>query len=481
MHRQRAVFPNGFLWGGATSACQTEGGWQADGKGISTADILTRGSALYPRTYQPNLDSAYEYPSHEAIDFYHHYKEDIRLFAEAGFRCYRMSVAWARIFPNGDDRDPNEKGLAFYRDVFETCRQYGIEPIVTISHYDMPLSLSLRYRGWSSRAVITAYVRYARLLLDRFGDLVRYWIPFNEINCLTIPLGTVFGGGLVGQKSGSLLPQDDNAQLRFQCLHHQFVAAAQVTAYAHENHPNLQIGTMIAYYCTYPYSCRPEDVRLSQQHHQIHNLFCLDVQLRGQYPSYIWRYFDENEIRLSMAECDEQLLRQGVADFCGFSYYFSNCVSGDQSLERSMGNLMEGVKNPWLEQSAWGWQIDPDGLRITLNELYSRYQRPLMVLENGLGARDEMVDGKIHDPYRIEYLRRHIAAAREAIGDGVNLLAYTIWGCIDLVSVSTGEMEKRYGIVYVDLQDNGTGSGKRFRKDSFYWYQRVIRSNGEEL
>jgi 6-phospho-beta-glucosidase len=474
-------FPEDFLWGGATSACQVEGAWRADGKGISVADVLTLGNAGHPRRVTVKISGEYKYPSHEASDFYHRYQEDIALFAEAGFRCYRMSIAWTRIFPNGDESTPNKEGLAFYHRVFDLCRENGIEPIVTISHYDTPLQLCIAYGGWHNRAMIEQYVNYAITVIDEFHDKVKYWITFNEINGMTIPLGTVFGGGMIGAVSDTLMPDHDNAIMRFQGLHHQFIAAAKTVAFAKKTYPGLLVGTMIAYYCTYPYSCRPEEVRMAQRHNQVHNLFVLDVQLRGAYPNYIWCYFEEEGIQIEMKAEDAMTLQDGVSAFCGISYYFSNCISSDKTLENSMGNLMLGVKNPYLTQSEWGWQIDPEGLRIALNDLYDRYRVPLMVLENGLGAKDRIENGAVHDPYRIAYLREHIAAAQKAIQDGVDLIAYTIWGCVDIPSVSTGEMAKRYGIIYVDKQDDGTGTLARIKKDSFYWFQSVIVNNGEEL
>ncbi|MDQ0360657.1 glycoside hydrolase family 1 protein [Breznakia pachnodae] len=474
------AFPKGFLWGGATSASQIEGSWNTDGKGISIADVLTKGSKTTERVCSSNLNKKYEYPSHDAIRFYDYYKEDIKLFAEAGFKCYRMSISWTRIFPNGDEEEANKEGIEFYRNIFEECRNYNIEPIVTISHYEMPLYLSKKYNGWTDRKVIDCYVKYAKYIIDKFHSYVKYWITFNEINCLTIPLGTVYGGGMLLDEK-ALLPEKNNAEERFQCLHHQFLASAVVSQYTHEEYSDIKIGCMIAYYCTYPYSCHPEDMLLAQKHHQVHNLFCLDVQIKGKYPSYIDRYFKENGIKVKVDKSDKDILKKGTVDFCGISYYFSNCISATTSLEPAMGNLMKGSKNPYLKNSEWGWQIDPVGLRYTLNDIYDRYNVPIMVLENGLGARDTIEQNSVHDEYRIEYLREHIGSISEAYNDGVDVIAYTIWGCIDLISVSTGEMSKRYGIIYVDKNDDDTGTYKRIKKDSFYWYKNVIVSNGEHL
>lgn len=480
MQQDKGSFPDDFLWGGAVSACQTEGGWNVNGKGASIADCMALGDKEEGRKCFPSLDKKYIYPSHYGNHFYEHYEEDIKLFAEAGFRCFRMSVAWTRIFPTGEEETPNQAGLDYYRSVFETCRKYKIEPIVTILHYDLPLALAMKYEGWSNPKLIPLYEKYAKTIIDEYADLVVYWIPFNEINCLTLPLGTVFGGGIIEKEGCNILPEQDDMERRYRCLHHQFLAAAWVSAYAHEKYPHIRVGTMIAYYCTYPYSCRPEDVRMAQEHHKIHNLLCLDVRLKGKYPWYMKKFFRENKISITCSKEEKELLQKGTADFCGFSYYFSNCISGQQGLESSMGNLMAGVKNPYLKQSEWGWQIDAEGLRIALNELYGRYEVPLMVLENGLGARDKVEEGKIQDTYRIAYLKEHINAVKEALEDGVDVKAYTAWGCIDLVSVSTGEMDKRYGIIYVDFDNKGNGSGKRIPKESYYWYRQVIESGGKE-
>lgn len=480
MRRSNGTFPKDFLWGGAVSACQTEGSWQADGKGPSVADCMAVGDRDGGRKCFPSLTPGKRYPSHDGNRFYEHYEEDLKMLGEGGFRCFRMSVAWSRIFPTGEETEPNAAGLAYYRRVFEACRKNHMEPIVTISHYDLPLALSRKYNGWSSPELIPLYERYARTVIDAFSGLVRYWITFNEINCLTLPLGTVFGGGILKGEGCDILPEEDDAALRYRCLHHQFLAAAKVTAYAHEKYPHIRIGSMIAYYCTYPYSCRPQDVRLAQEHHQLHNLFCLDVQIRGEYPYYMRSFFEKMDIPFPCSSEDAEILKAGKADFCGISYYFSNCIGTEPGLEPSMGNLMAGVKNPYLQQSEWGWQIDPDGLRTALNELYHRYRVPLMVLENGLGARDEVREGEIRDPYRISYLKSHIRAVHQALEDGVDVRAYTVWGCIDLISVSTGEMEKRYGLIYVDLDNEGKGSGKRIPKESYYWYKKVIESDGEE-
>ncbi|OPJ66100.1 glycoside hydrolase family 1 protein [Clostridium chromiireducens] len=477
--------PNDFLWGGATAANQFEGGYREGGKGLSTADVMTGGTHTTPRRITPELEEGTYYPSHEAIDFYHHYKEDIKLFGEMGFKTFRLSINWSRIFPNGDDLTPNEEGLKFYDDVFAELKKYNIEPLVTISHYETPFGLTKKYNGWAGREVIECYVRYCETIFKRYKDVVKYWLTFNEINCLTMPFGAVMGGGILLNDGGELAfdkETDDSKQIRFQALHHQFIASAKSVKLGHEINKDFKIGCMIAYMTTYPYTCNPEDVFLAQERDNLNNFLCSDVQVRGAYPGFAKRFFRENNIEIKMEGNDEQILKEGCVDFYTFSYYMSNCSSTDSNLEKTSGNILGGVKNPYLKASDWGWQIDPKGLRWTLNNIYNRYRIPLMVVENGLGAVDEaLADGSINDDYRIDYLREHIEEMKEAVNDGVDLIGYTPWGCIDLVSASTGEMKKRYGFIYVNKDNDGNGDLSRSRKKSFYWYKKVIETNGEEL
>ena len=402
--------------------------------------------------------------------------------AEMGFKVFRMSINWTRIFPTGEEDTPNEKGLAFYDRVFDCCKKYGIEPLVTISHYEMPYALVEKYNGWASREMIAIFEKYAHVLFERYQDKVTYWLTFNEINSSVMPFGAVLNTGTIRGYEGPVNEVPDNKQERFQALHHMFLASAKVVKYAHEHYPNFKIGDMNIFATSYPLTSDPDDVIENQQHMNISNWFCSDVQVRGEYPFYIHRYFEENGIKLEMEPGDAAVLKEGVVDFYTFSYYMSNCITAHGGAESAGGYIIGGCQNPYLKESDWGWQIDPKGLRYSLNEIYARYGKPMMVVENGLGAYDTVADdGSIHDDYRIEYLREHIRQMREAVIDGVDLLGYTPWGCIDLVSASTGEMAKRYGFIYVDKHDDGTGTLERKRKDSFFWYQKVIESNGEEL
>lgn len=476
-------FPENFLWGGATAANQFEGGWNEGGRGASVADMMTNGTKSSPRRITRVLDDSLCYPNHKASDFYHHYKEDIALMKEMGFKVYRMSISWSRIFPTGTETEPNEEGLRFYDRVFDELRAAGIEPLVTISHYECPFYLTEKYNGWASRELIDFFVRYCRVIFERYKGKVRYWLTFNEINAGMYPFGTYMSLGILNEGTTDMEHQVDIPQLRYQALHHQFVASAKAVMLGHEIDPNNKIGCMLALTASYSYSANPADQIATQHSWQYCNYYCGDVQVRGEYPAFAQRIWEKEGVTLQIADDDMEILKQGTVDYFTFSYYMSNCVSTDETLCKTQGNLFGGVKNPYLKASDWGWQIDPAGLRYTLNELYGRYQIPLMVVENGLGAVDKLeTDGTVHDSYRIDYLREHIRCMKAAVeDDGVDLMGYTMWGCIDLVSASTGEMAKRYGFVYVDADDNGNGTFDRYRKDSFHWYQKVIETNGESL
>ncbi|MDE6196059.1 MAG: 6-phospho-beta-glucosidase [Erysipelotrichaceae bacterium] len=476
------TFRKDFLWGGATAANQLEGGWQDGGKGIACPDICTGGSHTKSRRITPVLEEGTFYPSHEAIDFYHRYKEDIALFAEMGFKVFRFSIAWTRIFPTGEEETPNEEGLRFYDQVIDECLKYNIEPLITISHYETPFALTQKYNGWASRKMIALFTKYCETIFKRYKGKVKYWLTFNEINSAVAPLGGFLGQGILNEGSQDFMKQADIPQLRFQGLHHQFVASAKAVKLAHEIDPTYQVGCMQLFATMYPLTCHPKDVIACQEKSHLMNWFCGDVQVRGSYPNYMKRYFEKNNIHLEIEKEDLEILKEGCVDFYTFSYYMSGCMTANKEQVAAEGNILGGVTNPHLKASDWGWQIDPEGLRYTLNEIYDRYQIPLMIVENGLGAYDKIeADGTIDDTYRIDYLRQHIEQMHEAVKDGVDLLGYTPWGCIDLVSASTGEMAKRYGFIYVEKYDDGSGDFSRRKKKSFDWYKQVIASNGEKL
>lgn len=475
-------FPKEFLWGGATAANQCEGAWDVDGKGPSICDHNRGGSLTQPRVFDPVIQGGQYYPSHEAIDFYHNYKEDIAMFGEMGFKVYRLSIAWSRIFPNGDESEPNEAGLAFYDKVFDECHKHGIEPLVTLSHFEIPMGLVENYHGFADRRVVDFFVNYATTVMTRYKDKVKYWLTFNEINFATMPFGSLSVLGMTPAENMDKEESPERKQQRFQGLHHAFIASAKAVIIGHQINPDFKIGCMLAHMTFYPLTPQPEDMLLVQQWDNHMNNFCGDVHVKGEYSYVMKKYFAEHNIDIEFDPEDEDILKAGVVDFYSFSYYSTSCVSHEKGKELSAGNLFAGVKNPHLDASEWGWQIDPTGLRLTLNKLYDRYQLPLMVVENGLGAVDEVSgNGEIHDDYRIDYLRRHIIAMDEAIEDGISLMGYTMWGCIDLISAGTGEMKKRYGFIHVDKDNKGQGTLKRTKKKSFHWYKQVIASNGEEL
>ncbi|NYS49218.1 6-phospho-beta-glucosidase [Streptococcus danieliae] len=472
-------FPKNFLWGGATAANQCEGAYNVDGRGLANVDVVPVGeerlAIITGQRKMVDFEEGYFYPAKDSIDMYHHYKEDIALFAEMGFKTYRLSIAWTRIFPKGDEVEPNEKGLEFYEKLFKECHKYGIEPLVTITHFDCPMHLIEEYGGWRNRKMLVFYERLCRTLFARYKGLVRYWLTVNEINMILH--APFMGAGLYFEEG------ENQEQVKYQAAHHELVASAIATKIAHEIDPENKVGCMLAAGQYYPNTSHPRDYWAALQEDR-ENYFFIDVQARGTYPNYAKKKWERLGIDVKMTDEDLDLLRAYTVDFISFSYYSSRVASGDPEVqEKTEGNIFASLKNPYLESSEWGWQIDPLGLRITLNVIWDRYQKPMFIVENGLGAIDKPDEtGHVADDYRIDYLRKHIAAMKDAIlEDGVELLGYTTWGCIDLVSAGTGEMKKRYGFIYVDRDNEGRGSLKRFKKKSFDWYKQVIASNGEDL
>jgi Beta-glucosidase/6-phospho-beta-glucosidase/beta-galactosidase len=484
-------FPKDFLWGGATADFQYEGGFDEGGKGISSQDFVTNGSnnrkrqitlklkdgtrstvnslESFPEGAEAEIYEDTYYPSHQAVDFYHHYKEDIALMAEMGFNVYRFSVCWARIYPTGEEEKPNPEGIAFYNNVINECVKYNIAPLITICHDEMPDYLARKYNGWSNRYLIEMYVKYATTLFDNYGDRVKYWLTFNELNA-------IHGYSKIGVHKM-------DAQTYYQAQHHMFVASALATKLGHEKIKDAKFGAMYAFSAMYPETCRPEDV-FSAYEHRRESLFFADVMARGKYPNYAREIFDRKGVKLQIEPGDEEILAAYSLDFVSFSYYRSTVVSAAKPFKTmDPMKIMGGDTNPYLPKTPWDWSVDPLGLRITLNELYDRYQKPLFVIENGMGEIDKVgEDGIVHDDYRIQYLSDHFKQMRDAINiDHVPCFGYTMWGPIDLVSLGTGEMKKRYGFVYVDMDDFGKGTLARTRKDSFYWMKKVIASNGDNL
>ena len=471
--------PEGFLWGGATAGNQCEGGFGLGNKGTALVDVIPWGEnrlnvMLGKMDYKDLPEDSY-YPGREAIDMYHHWKEDISYMAEMGFKCYRFSFSWSRIFPTGEEDTPNEEGLKFYEDMIDELIANNIEPVVTICHFDIPLNLIEKYGSWRNRKVIDAYLKYCKAIFERFNGKVKYWLTFNEINML---MHLPFMGAGIMFKDG-----ENEEQVKYQAAHNELVASALATKLAHEINPEFKVGCMLAAGMFYPYSCNPKDVWCAMEKDR-ENYFFIDVQSRGEYPAYAKKMLEREGVKIEMGEDDEKILKENTVDFISFSYYASRLTSADPSvLENTSGNVIKSLRNPYLEASEWGWQIDPLGLRITMNALYDRYQKPLFIVENGLGAVDTIEeDGSINDDYRIAYLEAHIKEMINAVSeDGVDLIGYTPWGWIDLVSASTGEMKKRYGFVYVDKDNAGNGTLERKKKKSFEWYKNVIKNNGENL
>ena len=469
-----------FLWGGAVAAHQLEGGWNKGGKGVSVADVMTVGANGVPREITNGVLQGKNYPNHEGIDFYTHYKEDIKLFAEMGFKCFRTSIAWTRIFPKGDESEPNELGLKFYDELFDECLKYGIEPVITLSHFEMPYHLVTEYGGWRNRKMIDFFVRFAEVCFTRYKDKVKYWMTFNEINNqanYNEDFAPFTNSGIAYQ------PGENREKIMYQAAHYELVASALAVKIGHEINPDFQIGCMIAMCPIYPLSCKPEDMMMSVS--AMHKRYWFtDVHVRGYYPAYLEKYFQRKGFNLDITVEDKLLLLEGCVDYIGFSYYMSfTTESKSDNPQYDYDESKDLVRNPYVKASDWGWQIDPVGLRYAMNWFYDRYQLPLFIVENGFGAIDQLnSDGTIDDDYRIDYLKAHIEAMKTAVEeDGIDLLGYTPWGCIDLVSAGTGEMKKRYGFIYVDKDNEGQGTLKRSKKKSFDWYKQVIATNGEQL
>jgi 6-phospho-beta-glucosidase len=475
-------FKEGFLWGGAVAAHQIEGGWNEDGKGVSIADVMTAGAHGVPREITDGVIPGKNYPNHEAIDFYHRYKEDIALFAEMGFKSFRTSIAWSRIFPNGDDAEPNEAGLQFYDDLFDELLKYDIEPVVTLSHFEIPYHLYKNYGGFRNGKLIDFFVKYSQVVMERYKDKVKYWMTFNEINNQADGYHDLHAF----TNSAIIFEEGDNkAEVIYQASLNELIASAKVVKLGHEINPEFEIGCMMAYVPVYPFSSNPEDVMASLKAMN-RRFFYNDVHAKGEIPGYVLKEWEREGFNIEYTEEDLQVLREGTVDYIGLSYYMSNTVTEIEEVNTYTDHAIDRLnftQNPYIKASDWGWPIDPVGLRYILNVLTQRYDLPLFIVENGFGAYDTIEeDGTIQDDYRIDYLREHIIEMKKAVEeDGVDLMGYTPWGCIDIVSFGTGEMEKRYGFIYVDKDNEGKGTLERKKKASFDWYKKVIETNGEDL
>lgn len=477
-----ASFPKDFLWGGAIAASQADGAYNEDGKKPNSSDVqpylkgmsneeiqeLEKQGMTLDEVKKNLTDTTHYFPKRHGIDFYHTYENDLELLAEMGFKTFRTSIDWSRVFPNGDETEPNEAALQHYGKMIDKMKSLGIEPIITMLHYETPINITLQYGGWKNKAVIDMFERYGKVLLDRFGDRVKYWIVVNQINMIQIE--PFLSLGICRDQ------YDHIEEAEYQAVHNQIVASAKIQKYAKTLHYDLEIGTMVADMTVYPFSCKPDDIVLAMQHNRMQYFFT-DVQFRGEYPKYAINYFNENNIHLDITEEETELLRDHTMDYLGISYYFSQMVDSTKNVNKADSTSV----NPNLDANPWGWNVDPQGLFNTLSQYWDRYQKPIIIAENGFGMYDTVEDGKIHDDYRISYLSDHIEQVGRAIHDGADVIAYCAWGPIDIVSCSSQQMSKRYGFIYVDLDDEGKGSAKRMKKDSFYWYKQVISTNGSEI
>lgn len=467
----KELFPKDFLFGGAIAANQTEGAYLEAGKGLGICDVLPVGKQRL-LNISKTIDEGKYYPSHKAVDFYHHMEEDVALLKEMGLKCFRFSINWPRIFPKGDEATPNKEGIQFYHRLLDLLIEAGIEPIVTISHYETPLHLATEYGGWDNRKLIDFFINYCKVLFTEYGQKVTYWMSFNEINnVVKIPW---FAAAIDTSK-------DENpAQRQYQAAHHMFVAHALAKKAMKEVNEAAQMGCMLSLSGVYPETPKPEDI-LGSYEFRRKSLFFGDVMIRGEYPKYSQRLFEELGVELVMEDDDLETIKNYTSEYLAFSYYLTTVYANDLEIKTGTGGP-QGKKNPYLQSSQWGWEIDPVGLRYVCNELYDRYQVPLMIAENGLGAADEIDEnGEIHDEERQAYLKDHLLALAEAMKDGCEVIAYTWWGIMDIVSAGTGEMKKRYGFIHVDCDNEGKGTFKRSKKDSFYYYQKIIATNGRCL
>lgn len=475
-------FPKGFLWGGAVAAHQLEGAWNVDGRGPSICDVLTGGANGVAREITDGVMEGKNYPNHRGIDYYHTFREDNTLFQDMGFNCFRTSISWSRIFPNGDEEEPNEAGLRFYEELFADYRDKGMEPIVTLSHFEMPLHLA-RMGGFTNRKVVDCFVHFATTVMERYKNQVTYWLTFNEVDNqmnMHTPIFPYTNSGIIPDSSAS--PHEVEQRV-WQAIHNEFVAAAIAVRAGHEINPDFRIGCMLSFVPIYPQTCRPDDVMLAQVQMRDRYLFG-DVYAHGEYPRYLLKRWEREGFDIHMEPGDLEIIQGGIVDFVSLSYYMSTAVSSEGTTSVSMEHNLKGlVPNPYIEATDWGWQIDPVGLRYSLCEMYERWNKPLFIVENGVGMYETCDEnGFVSDDSRIAYLRSHIEQVKKAIDfDGVPVMGYTVWGCIDVVSFGTGEMKKRYGLIYVDADDEGNGTYRRSRKKSSYWYQNVIATNGEEL
>ncbi|GCF94657.1 6-phospho-beta-glucosidase [Enterococcus florum] len=473
-------FSQDFLWGGSIAAHQTEGAFDQDGKGLGIMDLLTSGSYLRPREITKEIESGKRYPSHEGIDFYHRYKEDIRLFADMGFKALRISIDWSRIFPNGDDVQPNQQGIQFYSDLVDELLKYGIEPIVTLYHFEMPMAIVEKYDTWKNRATIDLYLRFCQVMGEALKGRVKYWITFNEMNHIDpkTEVSDIFTYILAGLKNSEIEePQKTLAVISYNMT----LASVKAVKLLHDLDPKNEVGCVFGLTPSYPKTCQPENMLKSFQD-TLQEFYQIDAMVGGRFPKYKLFEYQKMGITLDYLDENQPAFAEGKIDFIGLNYYMS-AVSTIKERSDQEGAFFGGELNPYLEKSEWGWSIDSVGLRYLLNFVYHKYHLPIMICENGLGAEDiPSKDGTINDDYRIDYLQKHLSELKKAIfEDGVECFGYLMWGPIDLISATTGEMKKRYGFIYVNKHDDGSGDLSRVPKKSYYWYRDMISTQGVNL
>lgn len=467
-----------FLWGGSISAHQCEGAWNEDGKGLGIMDLVTSGTYETPREICKTIEEGKHYPSHKGINFYHNYKEDIKLFKEMGFKALRISIDWSRVFPNGDDEKPNELGLQFYIDLVDELKKNDIEPIVTLYHFEMPYNLVTKYGSWVNRKIIDFYLKFCETMFLSLKGKVKYWITFNEMNHIdpSTEASDIFTYIIAGLKFSEL---KNPAQTLAEVGYNMTVASVKAVKLGHNIDNENKIGCVFGLQPIYAYNCKPQNAFTAFKE-MYRDFYQVDAMCNGYFPKYKLKEYENMGIYLKWVEEDKKAFEEGKIDFIGINYYSSSVGHSEEEGEET---LFGGVQNPYLKKSKWGWAIDPEGLRYLINAVYRLYGKPIIITENGLGAVDILKEDKtVDDEYRIEYLKAHLEQLKLAVEeDYVECFGYLMWGPIDLVSATTGEMKKRYGFIYVDKNDDGTGDGQRYRKKSFEWFKKVIATNGENL
>ena len=462
-------FPKNFLWGASTSAYQVEGAWNEDGKGLSVIDMLDH----------PEDTSDFKVAS----DHYHRYKEDVKLFSELGLKAYRFSIAWSRIIPNGIG-EVNQKGIEFYNNLIDELNKYNIEPIVTIYHFDLPYELE-KNGGWNNRETIDAFVEYANVLFNHFGDKVKYWLTINEQNTM------ILHPGAIGIPKGGKLPSKKEL---YQQNHHMLLAQAKVMSLCHKKCKNAKIGPALNITTMYGETCNPNDAIAAHNWETLRGWSFLDLAVYGRYNRLFWSYLEDRELEPLILEGDMEIMKNGKPDFIAMNYYSTATIAqskgdnsdvspraGDQQIMLGEPGVYRAAENPYVDKSKYGWVVDPVGLRMTLRKVSERYDLPILITENGYGDKDILEENDvINDDDRIDFIKKHLEQLKLAIADGVDILGYCPWSAIDVVSTHQG-YGKRYGFIYVNRDEFNLMDLRRIKKKSFYWYKNLIETNGKNI